>query len=161
MVCWRLGLTGGQGAITDYEQCTINGSVLAQGEKYVGNATSFFRDELKWDYGDLVPKDNLITSGSSVILAANIGNEYVAYDEDGGTIGVNLSGASGSLNVRWYDPRNGTFTGSSTTTGGGSRTFTSPSSGTNKDWVLHIYKQGTSDTTPPAVPTGLSAIAVP
>ena len=38
---------------------------------------------------------------------AKAGSTYAVYLEDGGTTKLDLSGTSGTFNVRWYDPRNG------------------------------------------------------
>jgi chitodextrinase len=85
---------------------------------------------------------------------ADPATEYVIYLSAGGNITVNLSAASGTLNVEWFNPRTGVATAAGTTTGGASRSFTAPDT---NDWVLHISKPADSEA--PSVPTNVQAIA--
>jgi hypothetical protein len=58
---------------------------------------------------------------------------------------LNLNGASGGFDVRWFDPRNGggLQSGSVTSvTGGGSRSLGNPPSATTSDWVALVFKPG-------------------
>ena len=83
---------------------------------------------------------------------ADPGWEYIIYLSAGGGITVNLSQASGTLDVEWYNPRTGVVTPAGTTTGGGSQSFTAPDT---SDWTLHI--KSPDDTAPPSVPTNVQA----
>ncbi len=82
------------------------------------------------------PSDALVTSGSAYALA-QAGTAYVFYLYNGGTVGADLRGATGTLIVQWYDPRTGAFRAAPSVTGGAVRSFTAPASG---DWVLYIRK---------------------
>jgi hypothetical protein len=48
---------------------------------------------------------------------------------------VNLSAATGTLTLEWFNPTTGVAVSGGTTTGGASRTFTAPSGAT----VLYIH----------------------
>jgi hypothetical protein len=93
-----------------------------------------FTEQVAWQRMD--PADSLVKSGYAYGLAEN-GASYVFYLYNGGSVGVDLTKATGTLTVQWYDPRLGTFKAAGTTTGGATRSFTSPASG---DWVLYIRK---------------------
>ena len=88
----------------------------------------------KVEFWNMSPSDNLVTSGTAYCLA-NTGQEYIIYLPDGGSVTVDLSDATGALNVEWCDPKDGIYHDEGTVTGGGIETFTPPFSG---DAVLHI-----------------------
>jgi hypothetical protein len=96
---------------------------------YVSKMWNFFDDKEFWL---LDPHHELVNSG---LALANPGEEYIVYLQDGGSVTVDLSNATGTLNVEWYNPKDGTYYDEGTITGGGSETFTPPFSG---DAVLHI-----------------------
>jgi hypothetical protein len=137
------------GAFPVYETWGTNLNTEAVG--YVKNLWSFY-DKTSW--WSLAPAQSLVNRG---LMLADVGREYVVYLETGGTVTVNLTAAAGSLSVEWYNPRTGTYTGRTTVTGGGSRTFTAPD---GNDWVLHISdgSGGTADLTPPLPPTNLRVL---
>ncbi|MCK4347823.1 MAG: DUF5060 domain-containing protein, partial [Thermoplasmatales archaeon] len=85
-------------------------------------------------YYEMKPNNSIITSGNGFALEKS-GERYVAYLYNGDSVTVDLSSASGTLNVEWYNPKDGTYYEEGTVTGGGSETFTPPFSG---DAVLHI-----------------------
>lgn len=141
VVQWRCGLSGGQATFPDYSQGfqgDADPAGMKRGARYVGHAGRFFRRRIKWGYGKLAAHDELIRQGEQAILAANPGREYVLYDRDGGTVVLDLSRATGRLETRWYDPRNGKLTGAQPVQGGGAHTFRSPAAG--EDWVLHLFR---------------------
>jgi hypothetical protein len=140
-VQWRCALSGGQASFPDYNQGTVKFDQVATGARYIGFAAHFFRNELRGDVGDLVPHDELIVSGEYAILSAQTGSEYVVYDEDGGSVTVDLTGTPGQLKARWYNPRTGKISGETKTSGGKQQSFQSPTRGKNHDWVLHIYRE--------------------
>jgi hypothetical protein len=147
-VMWRLGLSYGISGYADFN--TRSGgtqSAVSEGGAYIGHAVRFMRERVFSGLENLVPHDELIKAassgspGSDVILSAKVGEEYVVYSKFGGTIGVDLSGASGALNLEWYNPRSGVFQGQTTINGGSVQSFTTPFSG---DGVLHIYHSNTT-----------------
>jgi len=109
------------------------------GRKYVGYASHFFNTHLN-NLDAMVPNNTLVSNGAKCL--ANPGNEYVVYLPNGGSVILDLSDATGTLNVEWYDPKKGTYYNERPVTGGRSETFISPFRG---DVVLHI----SADTFPP------------
>lgn len=96
------------------------------------------------------PADNLVTSGAAWALAetgTGTGKVYVFYLHQGGSIGANLQGLSGTVKVDWFDPRTGTFQAAPAVAGGGTRSFTAPGTG---DWVLRLIAD--QDDPPPPPP---------
>jgi hypothetical protein len=85
-------------------------------------------------FSEMQPADGLVTAGAAYALAQP-GAVYVAYLYDGGTITLNLSGASGTLAVSWFDPRDGSTVPGGSVQGGAGRVFTAP---TSEDWVLRV-----------------------
>ncbi len=54
---------------------------------------------------------------------------------------LDLSGASGSFSLRWYNPRSGSFEGDATTvTTGSSIAIGSPPSDASSDWVVLLAR---------------------
>lgn len=139
---WRCLLTGGIGSYPDYLQgadADIDVGVIEQGREFIYNAVTFFKNTIG-DFDRLAFHDGLIVSGDDAICSADPGKEYIVYDKNGGDITIDLSDASGHLNAYWYNPRTGITTSAGTVSGAGDREFTSPTSGTNNDWVLYITK---------------------
>lgn len=132
---WTLFVSGGAGSglkggpsgqdYRDWDDDTISEDMLSHLVDFIKMGIQFW---------NMSPCDNLVTSGTAYCLA-NIGQEYVIYLPDGGSVTVDLSDATGTLDVEWYDPKDGTYYAEGTVTGGGSETFTPPFSG---DAVLHI-----------------------
>jgi hypothetical protein len=98
------------------------------------------------DFERMDPADSLAASGNAYVLA-EAGSAYVAYLYNGGTLRLDLRGASGTFSVQWFDPRNGTFQTATSVSGGQEASFTPPAGG---DWALLLKK--TSSTTPPPPP---------
>ncbi len=74
---------------------------------------------------------------------AERGETYVVYLPEGGTTRLDLSGAKGSFDVKWYDPRNGgkLQRGSvSRVSGGASVALGNPPSDADEDWVALVRK---------------------
>lgn len=82
------------------------------------------------------PADHLVLSGGAYALAEE-GRAYVIYLYDGGTVRLDLRGASGRFAVDWYDPRDGSFHRTSPVMGDRVHIFTAPS---QDDWTLYIHK---------------------
>jgi Domain of unknown function (DUF5060)/Cadherin-like domain/Putative collagen-binding domain of a collagenase len=97
--------------------------------------------------------NNAISSHTSDYCLFKPGDQYVVYLKTGGTTNLNLSGVSGNLTVRWFDPRNGgdLQQGSlDTVAGGGSVSLGTAPSAPTQDWVILVDKQ--SANAPPAFP---------
>jgi PKD repeat protein len=87
---------------------------------------------VKVPYWEMKPDDSLVSSGYALV---NPGKDYLVYLPSGGSVTINLAALGGSLPVKWYDPKTGIYSGHSTTTGGGNKSFTAPFNG---DAVLYI-----------------------
>lgn len=84
----------------------------------------------------LVGNSSSSTSGDYCL--AEDGQTYVAYFQNASSESIDLSGVSGTFNLRWYDPRNGGTlqTGSVTqVTGGSSVSLGTPPNNATSDWV--------------------------
>lgn len=139
LATWRCGLTGGQALFPDFNQGVIQFDIVQQGAPQIGIATHFFKHELRFDLKDLQPHDEMLTSGDNAILAANPGNEYVVYDEDGGNFSIDFSSAHQTFITEWYNPLNGEIIPNGKIKGGKVQSFDTPSK--ESDWVLHIYRR--------------------
>ncbi|MFL6235589.1 MAG: DUF5060 domain-containing protein [Thermoanaerobaculia bacterium] len=87
-------------------------------------------------FAAMEPADALVLGGGAWALAAP-GSAYVFYLYGGGTVRVDLRGASGPLQAEWYDPRDGGSRPLPSVAGGEVRTFTVPSP---EDWVLYLHR---------------------
>lgn len=83
----------------------------------------------------LSPSDSLVQSGEGYCLASP-GARYVVYLPHGGSVALDLTAASGSLQVAWYDPRAGSTSPGSGVTGGSVQTLQAPDA---NDWVLSVW----------------------
>jgi hypothetical protein len=101
---------------------------------YLKHLVTFTKQVPNWHLMD--PADSLVKSGGAYGLA-QAGSAYIFYLYNGGTVSVDLTQASGTLTVQWYDPRTGAFKAAPGVSGGAARSFTAPGSG---DWVLYIKK---------------------
>ncbi len=154
---WEVGLVGGTAI---YVSGNENGGYLTdtyatdfEAAPDLGHRTNFFENTI-FNLGSLSPHPELVTSGSNVVLVAVLDREYVVYDFNGGSIGIDLTHATGTLDVQWFNPRSGQFSGQTTTQGGGIRNFNAPFTG---DAVLHITRD--VDTTPATAPQNLVTAA--
>jgi hypothetical protein len=96
---------------------------------------------------------NQLVSRSARQIASGIpGQEYLVYDEDGGSIAINLADVSSAtkFSVLWYDPKTGVEESGGSITGGASKTLTASFPG---DTVL-LLRQVPAGTNPGAKPAG-------
>ena len=103
----------------------------------------------------MAPADDLVVTGSAYVLAEQ-GGSYVAYLYDGGTVALDLTGVSGTIEADWFDPRTGVFQDAPPVSGGAARSFTAPGTG---DWVLRLTVADAPP--PPPPPTGDFHTATP
>jgi hypothetical protein len=86
----------------------------------------------KMNMAEMIPHNDL---PSTQYCLANPGGEYLIYLPDGGNVTVELSEATGSFAVEWFNPREGTATDGGTSAGGDKVDFTVPFDG---DAVLYL-----------------------
>ena len=141
---WEVGLVGGMGVYVggDENEGYLTESYASdfKAAPYLGLRNRFFRNRIRY-FGGLVPMNQLVEGGKNITLAAQPGFEYVAYDGDGGSIELDLSGVAGDFQVEWYNPRNGDLIAGGFVEGGRKQAFQSPG---DQDWVLHLTRSGAS-----------------
>jgi len=92
---------------------------------------------------NLIAMEPRVDLASTAFCLANIfapAAEYLVYLPTGGTVTVDLSATSGTLNVEWFDPRTGQTIAGGTVTGGSSQLFTTPAP-ISADAVLYLHQQ--------------------
>ena len=102
---------------------------------------------------------SLVSASQGQICSGVGGEEYVVYDEDGGSVAIDLSSDSGTFSVLWYDPKSGSVQAGAAVSGGQVTTVSSPFSG---DSVL-LLKNAASppvDNISPNEPTNLRTVSV-
>jgi hypothetical protein len=90
---------------------------------------------------DMVLADSLTPSSSDYVLAKP-GSVYAIYLPTGGSASLDLSGASGTFNVTWFNPRTGESTVGGTVTGGSVVNLGSPPNTPNEDWAVRVEGGG-------------------
>jgi hypothetical protein len=78
------------------------------------------------------PRNDL---SSTTYCLADPGKEYLVYLPEGGKASVDLSAASGSISVEWFNPRSRETARGEGASGGAERTFQAPFGG---DAVLYL-----------------------
>lgn len=91
-------------------------------------------------FWDVEARMNLLTNreADEAYLAAKPAEQYVLYFTDGGSVGLNLKGHSGKLQVRWIDVRTGNWANQAAIAGGKVVTVTAPNKG---PWVATLLAQ--------------------
>lgn len=115
---------------------------------YTRHALDFFEKYIP--FWEMQSNDGLASKGYTY---AKDGQSYVVYLPDGGSVDLEL--ASGSYEVKWYDPRNGGSlqNGSVTSVNGGSSvSLGNPPSNSGEDWVVLVQKPGGTPTSVPTSP---------
>ena len=121
--------------------------------RYMWYARRFMQDNLP--FWEMQPNDNLLSGedgafgGGEVFFKA--GEVYAVYLPDASPAGT-LNVAQGSYKKRWFNPRNGQFTGAETDVSGGSISLGSPPNNAGQDWVVLITSDGGGSVNNP--PTG-------
>ena len=85
-----------------------------------------------------VPKPMLASTGYCLASTTGSPSEYLVYLPDGGEVSVDLSAASGRLQVRWVRPADGTLEATGTTANGSRRKFTAPFPGDAVLWLKGV-----------------------
>jgi Domain of unknown function (DUF5060)/Protein of unknown function (DUF4038)/Putative collagen-binding domain of a collagenase len=103
-------------------------------------------------YWQMAPNNAIVSRGYALVRQ---GSEYLIYLPLGGSVDVNLSAASGSITVEWFNPRTGSIVMGSPITGGATRQLVAPDT---NDWVLYLTGSGGTppDVTPPSAPYDLA-----
>lgn len=97
-----------------------------------------------------------VANDNSRYALAKAGQVYAVYLANGGTTPLNLAGASGSFEVRWFDPRNGggLQVGSvAAVTGGAAVALGNPPASATSDWAV-LVRRVTGGNQPPSANAG-------
>jgi hypothetical protein len=111
----------------------------------------FCRHTLEFLENSAVPFENMKNRNPLVSGNGNNANRclaktnevYLVHLPSGGSATLNLSGASGSFSVKWFNPRTGTTVNRSDVNGGGTVSLGSPPDSTSLDWVV-LLRSGSS-----------------
>ena len=100
---------------------------------YTRNARRFFEENLP--YWEMEPDDALLR-GSSGEVFRKAGEIYAVYLPPGSSgAELDLGPSTGSLDLRWFDPREGAFVGDSTSVDPSAPIALDPPSSPSADWV--------------------------
>lgn len=88
------------------------------------------------DLFGMTSQDSLSSTGWCLAKNHATAAEYIAYQDGTGNFTLNLTTATGTLNIRWLRCSDGTVTTGSTVSGGAIRTLTPPWAG---DVVAYVY----------------------
>lgn len=108
-------------------------------------ALNFFRDE-KIPFADMSNADAFVgndKNDNSKYCLAKAGDTYLVYLPNGGTADLDLSDASGSLTVNWFNPRTGGALESGSVkqvTGGAKVSLGNAPSDGDEDWAILVRK---------------------
>lgn len=109
--------------------------------------------------------DNEISSASNDYGFYKSGESYTVYLKNGGTTDLDLSGTTGSYDVRWFDPRNGgplQLGSVSQVTGGGSANLGQAPNNTSQDWAILVQRRASNGPNQPptvSIPVADPALA--
>ncbi len=106
------------------------------------------------NYRQYIQFNHLVSSSARQIASGIKEQEYLVYDEDGGSITINLSDTelTDTFKVLWYDPKDGSTQHGESIPGGSVRTVQSPF---QSDTVL-LLTLGPKDNDAPTAPTGVT-----
>ncbi len=151
-VLWGTLMAGGAGVEYYYGYQTGETDLTAQDFRSRDSkwtdakiALDFFTDHLP--FWEMETHDEL-TSSTLDYCFAKSNDTYAIYLPNGGSTNLNLSSASGSYTVKWFNPSRGgnLLNGSLTQINGGSTvSIGNPPYNTSSDWVALIRKGGTTE----------------
>lgn len=130
---------------------------------YTWYARKFMEENLP--FWEMQPEDGLLSDESTSFgggqVFARAGEIYAVYLPDASPSGtLDLSGATATLVLRWYNPRSGQFEGSAVNiAGGGNVSLGAPPRDPSQDWVVLIQRENDIGTpTPTATPNTMQEI---
>lgn len=122
-------------------------------------ALDFFNNYLP--FWEMETSDGL-TSSTNDFCFSKRNETYVIYLPNGGSTNLNLAGANGNFNIRWFDPKNGGALKKGSVadiTGGGTRGIGNPPGNSSSDWVVLVQKNDVVSGTEKKCSFDLSAIS--
>ncbi len=161
---WEVGLVGGTAI---YVSGNENGGYLTENyasdfnaAPYLGYRDRFFRERIL-DFAELTPHSERLVSGSGIVISANLGQEYVVYDSDGGEFTLDLSDMTGGVYREWFNPRNGEYYDQSVITVEPVQSFSPPFTGESVLHLIHVSAEPTPTEVQMATPTSTIAPTPP
>lgn len=122
------------GAMFGEDQRAMSGYVvIRRNTGYARQLAALLKDQI-----GMTPQAGLSTSGYCLAKNHATAGEYVVFYSGSGTFNLNLSTATGTLNIRWLRCSDGTVQDSATVTGGATRTLTPPWTGAVVAYVRHL-----------------------
>ncbi|ADE53517.1 PKD domain-containing protein [Coraliomargarita akajimensis] len=113
---------------------------------YCRHANTFFTEHLPfWEMANANSLIGNTSNNNDKYCFAKTGEYYAIYLPNGGTTNLNLSGATGTFDILWYDPRNGGALQAGTVSsviGGSNVSVGNAPSSTTDDWAILVVKQG-------------------
>ncbi len=103
------------------------------------HALEFFKNE-KIPFWDMSNCNGKVENSDAYGLSKP-GEVYLVYLKKGGDAKLDLSGADGKFNVRWFDPKSGGAVANGSTDtidGGGKRSLGQPPRGRDQDWLVVV-----------------------
>ncbi|MBN1262814.1 MAG: DUF5060 domain-containing protein [Candidatus Pacebacteria bacterium] len=122
-----------------------------EGEPFVKIAYDWWYDRIDYQNKDFKQLNNLVSKTERQAASGIPGSQYVVYDEDGGQIGIDLSGvpSAKTFSVLWFNPINKAEQNGANISGGSRAVLNSPFSG---DSVCLIREAGSPTPTPTTTP---------
>ena len=107
-------------------------------------------------FWEMTPNNGLIIGGSgNRYCFSKSGEVYAIYLENGGTVSLDLTGQTGTYEVKWYETKTGNFSTGTNIVGGGVVSLSSPVFSGDVAALVELVT-GSPDTTSPNTPTGLT-----
>ncbi len=114
--------------------------VAPRGTETIQPLYEFLRKHLAAALPETRPAD-LVKPSEGIWCLADRGKTYLVYALHGGEFQLDLTGAEGTYQVRWLDPREGSLTDAGTVRGGQELTFHAPGA---EDWALWLARSNDS-----------------
>jgi hypothetical protein len=145
-ILWPTYLSGGQleWYVKEEDQTLEDFRRYQELWTYTRHARYFMEGNLP--FWEMEPQDGLLSGESTGYgggqVFAKPGQLYAVYLPNATSTGsLDLSGVSGGFQKRWYNPRTGSFEGTTqTVSGGGKRSLGAPPNSLSSDWVVLIKR---------------------
>jgi hypothetical protein len=132
---WGIQMAGVIPLYDEWNAWTHEPAGNGEGEPYMRRLFDFWHGQC--NYRRHLPLNELVSRAEQQIASGIPGEEYLVYDQDGGTVRIDLAGASGPLDVQWFNPASGDEIAAEKVEGGQVVVLTSPFEG---DSVLLIKR---------------------
>lgn len=120
---------------------------------YMWHARNFMQTHLP--FWEMAPADQLLAGEDGAFgggeVFAKVGDSYAVYlpEASNSNATLDLAGAAGQFEKRWFNPRTGEFAGTTEIVSGNQTlTIGLPPADTGNDWVLLVKKKETTSATP-------------